>query len=221
MLVYENGDIFGTIGGGALEKKVIEQAFSCFSTKMAIKVQHNLVNELAMCCGGSVELFLEPLMNRYKLYVFGAGHIGKALAKFARDLEFNVTLIDARIDAFEGFDEAEFVCIKDHHSLAIESLEFDEKTMVVVLTHDHAHDREIVALTAKKNKAYLGMVGSARKVEIAKKSLLANQLMTAQEIAQVDMPIGLPIKAVTPAEIAVSILAKLIQVRSEQEAQIF
>ncbi len=217
MIVFENGKIVGTIGGGALEKKVIEVAVSVCKSRKATITKHNLVSELGMCCGGSVEIYLEPIMNKKKVYIFGMGHIGKALSKFAIDLDFNVTLIDDRNDAFENFDVQGCSLINKHHIKAIEELPFDEHTFVVVLTHDHAFDREILALTAKKKHAYLGMVGSERKVEIAKKNLLASNFVTEKELNEINMPIGIEINVKTPEEIAISILAKLIDVRNKLE----
>lgn len=216
MLVYKNGSIDGSIGGGALEKKVIEQALEVLKNNSAQIVSHNLVNELAMCCGGTVELFIEPIMNRKKLYIFGAGHCGKALAKFAVDLDFDVTLIDERYDAFEGIDNSEYALIKEHHATAIENLNFDENTYVVILTYNHSFDREILALTSKKKHGYIGMIGSLRKVAIAKKNIVSSNILNEQEVNEIDMPIGLDIKAITPQEIAISILAKLIEVRNKK-----
>ncbi len=216
MIVYSNGSIDGTIGGGALEKKVIEQALQVLKNNEGIVVTHNLVSELAMCCGGTVELFIEPIMTRKKIFVFGAGHIGKALAKFANELDFAVTLIDERYEAFDTENFSDCTLIKEHHSIAISHLVFDENTYIVILTHNHAYDREILALTSKKEHAYIGMIGSERKVLIAKKNLVASNLLNEQELNTVDMPIGIDIKAITPQEIAISILAKLIDVRNKQ-----
>lgn len=216
MLVYPNGTIYGSIGGGALEKKVIEQALEVLKNNTAVIVTHNLVTELAMCCGGTVELFIEPIMSKKKLYIFGAGHCGKALAKFAHDLDFSVTLIDERYDAFEGNDFQECTLIKEHHATAIENLSFDEHTFIVILTYDHSFDREILALTSQKAHAYIGMIGSERKVAIAKKNMIASNILNEEDLNKIDMPIGLKIKAITPQEIAISILAKLIAVRNEK-----
>ncbi|MES2836570.1 MAG: xanthine dehydrogenase accessory protein XdhC [Bacteroidota bacterium] len=215
MLVLQNGKIKGTIGGGALEKIVIEQALEVLQSNKALIVKHNLVNELAMCCGGTVELFLEPIMNTKKLYIFGAGHIGKALAQFAKALNFSVYLIDERYEAFEDevFEGVEL--IKNHHKTAIEELSFDENTFVVILTHNHDYDREILALTALKPHQYIGMIGSERKVAIAKKNLEAANILSQKQLDAVDMPIGIDIKAITPEEIAISILAKLIDIRNQ------
>ena len=216
MLVYENGRIEGTIGGGALEKAVILQALDILKEKEAKIVKHNLVADLAMCCGGTVELFIEPIMNKKNVYIFGAGHIGKALAKFATELDFSVSLIDERYDAFDGIDIPECKLIQNHHATAIEQLTFNENTYVVILTHDHAYDREILALCARRQHAYIGMVGSERKVAVARKNLIASELLNKKEIEEIDMPIGIDIEAITPAEIAISILARLIDTRNKK-----
>ncbi len=216
MLVYPNGSIEGSIGGGALEKKVIEQALGVLKNNEAAVVTYNLVTELAMCCGGTVDLFIEPIMSKKKLYIFGAGHCGKALAKFAHALDFNVTLIDERYDAFEGMDFSEFAIVREHHATAIETLSFDENTFIVILTYDHSYDREILALTSQKTHGYIGMIGSSRKVAIAKKNMIASNILNEEELNKIDMPIGIDIKAVTPQEIAISILAKLIEVRNKK-----
>jgi xanthine dehydrogenase accessory factor len=214
MLVWSNGAIAGTIGGGALEKAVISQALDSIKSNAPRTVKHNLVADLAMCCGGTVELFIEPIMNRKKLYIFGCGHIGKALAGFAEALDFKVSLIDARYDAFADIPSGNYTLIQEHHIHAIEKLEFDEHTLIVILTHDHAFDREILALTSKKAHLYIGMIGSERKVLVAKKNLVSSGIMDESEIAGIDMPIGIDIEAITPQEIAISILARLIDVRN-------
>lgn len=218
MIVFDNGSIYGTIGGGSLEKKVIEEALDCIKTKSTKIVTHNLVSELAMCCGGTVELFLEPIMNKKQLYIFGAGHIGKALSKFAIDLDFNVTLIDERYDAFTDPESYAGQAMQEHHAQAIEKLKFNENVFVVILTHDHQYDREILALTTQKKHQYIGMIGSQRKVEIAKKNMATFNTVDESILEKIDMPIGVSINAITPHEIAISILAKLIDVRNNSES---
>ncbi|MFI5148263.1 MAG: XdhC family protein [Bacteroidia bacterium] len=217
MLVGIKGRIEGTIGGGSLEKAVIAQAIEVLESNTPVRVKHNLVTDLAMCCGGTVELFIEPVMNKKKLYIFGAGHIGKALAGFAQDLDFNVTLIDERYDAFDDLKNSDAALKQEHHNAAIEQLEFDNQTSVVILTHNHAYDREILALTSRKPHCYIGMIGSERKVLVARKNLVSSGLMNEEEINAIDMPIGIDIEAITPQEIAISILAKLIDVRNRKK----
>lgn len=216
MIVFENGKIFGSIGGGALEKEIIEQAAEVVENQKSKLVSYNLVKQLEMCCGGTVEIFLELVMNKKKLLIFGAGHIGKSLAKFALELDFEVSLVDERIDAFEDFD-TDCLRIQESHLSAIEKLNFDKNTYIVIVTHDHAYDREILALCSKKQNGYIGMIGSKRKVELAKNMLLSSNLMTEQELKQVDLRMGINISAKTPQEIAISILAKLIELRNSSE----
>src|SRR5436305_2008526 len=102
MIVTTDKRYFGTLGGGSLEMKVIEQALDVIHSQKATVFRHNLVSELGMCCGGTVDIYIEPVVNRKKLYIFGAGHIGKALAGFASVLDFNVFLIDERYEAYDG-----------------------------------------------------------------------------------------------------------------------
>lgn len=214
MIVYAHQGIYGTIGGGNLEMKVIEQAKEVIATLKPAVYKHKLLSELAMCCGGTVDIFIEPILNKKKLYIFGAGHIGKSLARFAHDLDFQVTLIDSRYEAFQDIQNVGWRNLQLMHQNAIQDLTFDAETFVVIVTYNHAFDREILALTAPKAHAYLGMIGSMRKVEIAKKNLLAASIVTEQELKDIDMPMGVEINAVAPAEIAISILAALIDKRN-------
>ncbi|MCH8318066.1 MAG: XdhC family protein, partial [Bacteroidetes bacterium] len=215
MLVMEDGKIFGTIGGGTLEQKVIENAIEVIKKKRAATFTHALVHDHGMCCGGTVEIFIEPIMNRKKLYIFGAGHIGKSLGKFAKELDFNVSLIDERDDVFNGWDVRGYNVIHKKHKRAFKELTFDENAFITVITHNHAYDREIIAHCNKQPHAYLGMIGSLRKVEIAKKTFRAGKILTEKEMKDIDWPMGVAIDVQTPEEIAISILAKLIDVRSK------
>ncbi|MBN4066031.1 XdhC family protein [Candidatus Amoebophilus asiaticus] len=219
MIVYADGQIYGTIGGGTLEKAVIENALRVVEKKKSKIFKHALVHDHGMCCGGTVEIFIEPIMTKKKLYIFGAGHIGKALAKFAKELDFNVSIIDERDDAFDNSGLVNFTCIHKNHKRAFKDLVFDENTFVTVITHNHAYDREIVAHCAKQPHAYLGMIGSQRKIEIAKKTFRTGNILTLKEMKNINWPMGVPIDVQTPEEIAIAILAKLIDTRSKQNKQ--
>ena len=212
MLVWENGKIEGTIGGGALEFKVIDQAIDAIKKGKPVTARHQLVTELGMCCGGTVEIYIEPIVNRKKLYVFGAGHIGKALAAYASGLDFDVFLIDERYDSFDGVTPS-VACLKMHHREAFRELSFHDGCYIAILTHNHAYDREILSHCIELPHAYLGMIGSMRKVEVARKNLLAAGI-SEERLSKVDMPMGIPMKAVTPQEIAISIMAKLVDTRN-------
>ena len=190
MLVLENGRIFGSIGGGALEKKVIEDALLSIRTNNAQLKEHALVYDHGMCCGGKVTIFIEPIMPQKKLYIFGAGHIGRALAKYAKETGFNVSLIDERPSVIGDITENHMEKLCKPHTKAFQELEYDENTYVAVITHDHAYDREIVAYWGNKDIAYLGMIGSARKIEIAKKTFRKGGLLSEEQMECIDWPNG-------------------------------
>ena len=217
MVVHADGSIVGTIGGGALEAQVIEDALGVLKSGNAASFNHALVHDHGMCCGGTVELFIEPIVGKKRLYIFGAGHIGRALAGFAAQLEFAVTLLDERPETLNDLP-ASVQTINQHHNMALKELAFDDNTLVAVITHDHAYDREIVAHCVQQPHAYLGMIGSERKVEMARKTFLAGNQLTEAQLAGIDWPIGIDIRVETPAEIAIAILARLIDLRAGMRA---
>lgn len=214
MLVLQNGKIYGTIGGGNLEKQVIEIAIETIENKNSKIHKFELLQQLGMCCGGTVEIFIEPIMEKNKLYIFGAGHVGTALAIFAQNTGFEVTVIDDRSDYIQSIQNEKITKIYSNFENAISNLTFDKQTYIVVVTYSHPSDRTILSLCINKPNAYLGMIGSRRKTEVTRKKFLESKIATAHQLDNVDMPIGLDINPETPAEIAVSILAKLIQVKN-------
>lgn len=215
MLVYETGNIYGTIGGGDLEKKVIENALVVLKERKPKLYKHDLLHQHNMCCGGTVEIFIEPIMRRNILYIFGAGHTGKSLAKYASDFDFEVILIDDRKEYLDEFEKegVNKMCLA--YQQALQLLPFDENVYVCIMTYSHPMDREILSFCMKKPYTYLGMIGSERKVEMTKKMLIEAGIGTKEELHHIDMPMGLEIEAEGPEEIAISILAKLIKVKNE------
>jgi xanthine dehydrogenase accessory factor len=163
-----------------------------------------------------MEVYIEPLLQTNNLYIFGAGHVGKALAKFAKDLDFNISFFDWRDISFTEEESADYQFIKGDYLESIEKAVFDKNTFSVIVTPSHEFDEQILFKLGKKPHTYLGMIGSKRKVEGVKKNLLQSGLYSEEEIARFDMPIGIPITVETPNEIAVSILAKLIDVRNSK-----
>lgn len=215
MIVTENGIIFGTIGGGELEKQVIKDALEVFKTGKPKLFRHDLLHQHGMCCGGAVDIFIEPVMKKKKLYIFGAGHTGVALAKFSADLEFETVLID---DRREYLDECRIAGVNKMNlsfGQALSLLPFDEQTYICIMTYSHPIDREILAFCLKKSFAYLGMIGSRRKVEMTKKVFTEGLKFSLQDLEKVDMPMGIDIGAEGPEEIALSILGKLIAVKNK------
>jgi xanthine dehydrogenase accessory factor len=216
MIVFSDGSVYGSIGGGSVEKEVARMAVKMIASGKPAKVSFNLDQDLGMHCGGEMEVYIEPLHPLKKLFIFGAGHIGKSLALFARDLEFSVTLFDPREEIFKDEAFAGFNTINKDYFQAIGDAVFDDNTYVVIVTPKHILDEEILAVVARKPYAYLGMIGSSRKVELLKKRFLQENILTGDELAKIDMPIGIKFKTETPQEIAISILAKLIDVRNSR-----
>ncbi|MEI7896263.1 MAG: XdhC family protein [bacterium] len=214
MIVYPDGTIYGSIGGGSVENEVAGEAVKLIESGKPAKLAFNLGNDLGMHCGGMMEVYIEPLNLRQKLFIFGAGHIGKSLAGFARDLDFSVRLFDPREEifndrVFDGFD-----CVNKDYFEAIEEAVFDENTFIVIVTPKHTFDEDILAVVARKPHAYIGMIGSNRKVDLLRKRFLEENILAGEILDKIDMPIGVKFRAETPQEIAISILAKLIDIRN-------
>jgi xanthine dehydrogenase accessory factor len=215
MIVFEDGSITGTIGGGSIEKEVIEEARKVIISKNPFSKEYMLKNDVGMLCGGSMEVYIEPVERQQKLLVFGAGHIARTLVKFATELGFSITIVDERPGILD--DPAFENCMKLNiiHNDAIEKIEFDSNTYIVIITHKHIHDAEILKLVCKKKNAYLGMIGSKPKVAEIKKEFIKEKILTAEQFDLIDSPIGIKLAANTPQEIAVCIIAKLIDVRNK------
>ena len=213
MLVYRDGSIFGTIGGGDLEKKVIAQALDSFKSRTSSVFKHDLLHQHNMCCGGSVEIYIEPVMKMNKLYIFGAGHTGHALARYALGFDFEIVIIDDRKEYLDEITLDGVNKLNLHYAQALPVLPFDEHTYITIMTYSHPYDRDILAFCLKKPSAYLGMIGSQRKVEMTKKMFAEGKIGTMEELDKVDMPMGIDIGAEGPDEIAISILSKLIAVK--------
>ena len=218
MLVYEDGSIDGTIGGGDLEKQVISNALLVLKKKVSEHFRHDLLHQHSMCCGGTVEIYIEPIMKKNRLYIFGAGHTGQALAKQAVNFDFEVVLID---DRKEYLDQCSIEDVSKMHldfRQALAVLPFNLNTYICIMTYNHAIDRDILSFCVRKEFAYLGMIGSKRKIALTKKMFLEAGHVNEEEINKVDMPMGIDILAESPEEIAVSIMAKLIMVRNKKIA---
>ncbi|MDT8410943.1 MAG: XdhC/CoxI family protein [Vicingaceae bacterium] len=215
MLVKPNGEIIGTIGGGNLEKKVIENALHQLQLKEAKIFKHDLLHQHNMCCGGTVEIYIEPILPMKKLYIFGAGHTGKALAQYSTSLDFDTYIIDDRKDYIEELPQLNNINkLHADYKKLLPTLPFNNNTYIVILTYEHEIDRDILSYCIKQPHAYIGMIGSQRKIEMTKKIFLDASICNQEKLNTINMPIGINIAAETPEEIAISILAKLIEVKN-------
>jgi len=228
MLIPLNNDVYGNLGGGEMEHNIIQYvreqqpsnsqvlAFKLNNTGTFTEIQIDVNVDIStnMICGGSVEVFIEPLFKKEKLYIIGAGHCGKALSHLAKICGFYVILLDNRESVLSPgaaiyADRASFCQYHEIDTI----IDFDDYAYIVIMTHGHLHDKEVLEYCVRNRFRYLGMIGSSNKVS----QTFANMQkkgFTAEELAKVHAPIGLKIGSQTPYEIAVSILAELISVRS-------
>lgn len=215
MTVFENGEIKGTLGGGNFEKKVIENALKQIALDEPKLFHHELLREHGMCCGGSIKVYIEPEKVKKQLFIFGAGHTGKALAQNADKVDFDVFLIDDRKEQLSALKNESINKLHMQHGQILPFLPFNEHSFIVVMTYDHGFDREILSHCINQPHAYLGMIGSERKIALTKKLFREGMVATEEQLEKVDMPMGIDIRAEGPEEIAISVLAKLIQVRNQ------
>lgn len=208
MLVFENGSIEGTIGGGVIEHEVIsiaKQLIQNHSTTNFIRIPSESNSDF-------VEVFLELIKPLANLYIFGAGHVGKSLAFFAKHFDFSITLIDPRTNIT---DEKNMRYIQKDYIEALSMLEFNTHTFVVIATPSHDTDRELLLRTAILPHAYIGLIGSKKKIENIRNYCLEHNILSQEQLSTINMPIGIDIASVSPNEIAISILAKLIDVKNK------
>lgn len=217
MIVKSNGDIFGTIGGGDLEKSIIEQALVQIKLQQSEQFKHNLLQQHGMCCGGSVTVFIDFIPQPEKLYIFGAGHVGRALATLASHLQFDVFLIDERRNELDKITNQKINKLPYSHREILSSLPFSKSCFITIMTRDHGIDREILSQCISKTRTYLGMIGSKRKVEITRKMFISGGICTEEEFNEVCTPMGININAHDPEEIAISILAEIIQYKNKRK----
>jgi xanthine dehydrogenase accessory factor len=199
----------GTIGGGAIERDVmiaLDDMARDRSAKHAVR-ELKLGPELGMCCGGRVVVLLEPIASRVPCLVVGGGHVASILAPMLVQLGFAVTLVDAR-DAWgrEGRLEGVRCVVGDYDDVG---KTIDPSGIFLTMTHDHALDQDAIEWALRRGFAFVGGVGSRAKAQRTRDRLAAKGFSEA-DIARVQMPLGVPIGARLPEELAVSIAGALI-----------
>jgi len=221
MLVRDDGSIVGTVGGGCVEAEVWQAAREVMASERPRTLTFNLNNDpkydTGLVCGGTLEIFVEPILPPAELYIFGAGHVAASLYKVARMAGFDVTIVDDREGYAnrERFPEAQQI-IADDFDRAMAQLSPAESSYIVIVTRGHRDDMRILRWAAQTRAQYVGMIGSKRKtIKIFEE--LQKEGLPAQLLERVHAPIGLDIGAITPEEIAVSITAELIAKRRNVE----
>jgi xanthine dehydrogenase accessory factor len=217
MLVFADGRLVGTIGGGCYENDAFWKAREAIATRRPQLVHYELSDDFAqesgLICGGQMDVYIEPIEPSPDLYIVGAGHVGFHLARLAVEVGFRVHVIDDRekFASAERFPAAAEIVVEDIPAW-IARTSLPAHAYAVIVTRGHTNDLEALRALAPRELRYLGLIGSRAKVarifEALRESGTADRLLE-----RVHAPIGLDIGAVTPQEIAVSILAELIAVK--------
>jgi xanthine dehydrogenase accessory factor len=217
MLVYADGRTVGTIGGGCYENDAFWKAREAIASGRPSLLHYDLNDDFAqengLICGGQMDVHVDPLVPSPHLYVIGAGHVGFHLARFAVEAGFKLHVVDdrekfANRDRFPDADEVLVGPIAEW----LHSADLPPSAYVVVVTRGHQHDLDAMRALGARDLKYLGLIGSRAKVVRIFDALRAEGLPD-ECLQRTHAPIGIDIGAITPAEIAISILAELIAVR--------
>lgn len=215
MIVYADGKISGTIGGGKFEALVREESVAAIGGKKALLKTYTLreddICSFGAICGGKVTVLIEPQALREAIFLVGAGHCARAIAKFATECGLFVTAIDDRSELLAEMPDA-VARISVSPEKFIRKRKWSADEAVVIVSRNYEIDRDALRAALETGGAgYMGMIGSQRKVQKVFQQLLKKRV-TKQMLAKVHAPLGLDIGADSPAEIAVSALAEILSV---------
>jgi xanthine dehydrogenase accessory factor len=213
MAIRDDGLSAGSVGGGGLEQEIIVRAAQALEDGRATVFDFDLSGKSAgldALCGGRVSVLIEPLGEVRRLFIFGAGYVGRAVARVAADVGFSVTLVDDREEYLgrEGLGEGVTPVLALPRDLA-SKLNVDSTAFAVIATRGHTLDKDWLRALAASEPRYVGMLGSHEKAR-AVRSDLESEGVSKVFLARVHTPVGLAIEAETPEEIAVSIVGELI-----------
>ncbi|MBI1354520.1 MAG: xanthine dehydrogenase [Acidobacteria bacterium] len=222
MLIKQDGSMVGTIGGGCTEAEVWNAAREVIETEHPRMLSFNLGQEAAydngLICGGQLNVYVEPVLPIPTAYIFGGGHISKSLSKVATLAGFRTVVIDDREQYAnaERFPEAVEVFADDYEKV-FPQLPVNDAAYVIIVTRGHRDDMRVLRWAAETSARYIAMIGSKRKTIEVCKQLLADGV-GLESLERVHAPMGFDIGAVTPEEIAVAVVAEMIQRRRNPQA---
>jgi xanthine dehydrogenase accessory factor len=217
MLVFEGGSTVGTVGGGEVENRVLQEALSAMKDGKNRLLRYNMVDPKAGdpgVCGGQLEVYVEPVLPKPIILIIGGGHVGKAVAHLAHWLGFKVVVSDDRPDFCtpeSNPDADEFVVCPMAEIPA--RFHLTSQTYIILTSRGAVVDIPGLPPLLDAPAAFLGVIGSKRRWIVTRNGLLAAGV-SEEKLKQVYSPIGLELNAETPEEIAVSILAEIIMLRN-------
>ncbi|MCV9879397.1 XdhC family protein [Brenneria izbisi] len=222
MIVDDQGNMTGTIGGGMMERLVLEQALQALAQGESRVFQGRMARQgegaIGSDCGGAMTVHIAVHLHRPELILVGGGHVNRAIAQAAAPLGFRITVLDiwpGNLDPAQLPPQCRRIHA-DTFTLAIDELQLNDNCFVIIATNNQ--DREALTRLIPTQVAYLGLLASRRKVQTLK-AALRKQGVSEETITQLRSPIGLDIGAETPEEIAISVLAELLQVKNRTHGQ--
>src|SRR5436190_12028668 len=222
LLVREDGSMAGTIGGGCVEAEVWNAAREVIETERPKHLTFNLGQDAAydngLICGGQLDVFVEAVIPPPHAFIFGAGHISKSLSKVAALAGFATTIIDNR-DTFANrarFPEADEIFAEEYEEVCAK-LPINETSYIIIVTRGHRDDMRVLRWAVGTQARYIAMIGSKRKVINVLKELEADGI-PRERMERIHAPMGLEIGAISPEEIAISVVAEMIAVRRNAES---
>jgi xanthine dehydrogenase accessory factor len=213
LLLRPDDTTVGTVGGGAIEHAVLAALRDARETGRPQLLSRDLGYDLGMCCGGRMEIFVEPIEGAPRLWLFGAGHVARPTAALARAAGFDVTVVDERetLNTDERFPSCQRAV--DEPAAFLRARLLGDADWLLIVTNDHRLDEELLELAVRRRPRFIGLVGSQRKTFRLLQRIRARAGTDALALDRVYAPVGLDIGAVGPDEIAISIVAELVALR--------
>lgn len=223
MLICPDGTSMGTVGGGVLEAAIVEAAQEALAERKSRLVHYGLradqhEQDLGVC-GGDLDVFIDVIAPQLTLLLIGAGHVAIPLAELAHLLGFRTVVFDDRAEYAnrDRFPQAEKILVEDFET-GLMALDITPNTWVIIATRSHESDAAALRVVVESPAAYVGLLGSRRKVSLIFKAL-REEGVGEERLARVCAPVGLDLGAETPEEIALSIMAEILMVRRGGKGQ--
>ncbi len=220
MLVDKKGESLGTVGGGLIEARIIQEAREALENNYSSIKTYTLDTEeaggIGMLCGGEITVFIDVVVSPETLIIAGAGHVAQSLAAVASLLGYSITVIDDREDFCNKvrFPQAES-CLVGDIGETLGEVNMNQNTYLTIVTRGHAYDEIALEKALQKEAGYIGMIGSKKKIESIYHNL-RQKGFSEKKLREVHAPIGLDIGAETAEEIAISIMAEIISKKNNR-----
>lgn len=218
-IVFSDGSLEGTVGGGNIELEAIKVALHILLKSKTPLLKRFELDKLeqhdAMICGGTMTLFFEPVLPDRVLTIFGGGHVGRAVARVAYEAGWRIRVVDERDSVLDPqFFSTQAELIADKYLKYIAGQNFGQNDWLVIVTPKHSNDEQVLEAVINAPAAYIGMMGSQKKVQEVMENL-KRKGFSEDVLKKVRAPIGLNIGTETPGEIAVSIVAEMLAVMNQ------